>query len=73
MFLVAIIGLNGTIDSFVIARADPVNTIPKLKYYTVLTTFSDFGSSFYCCTLALGNFIFMVELLVYFLEMRLEC
>jgi len=46
MFLVAIIGLNGTIDSFVIARADPVNTIPKLKYYTVLTTFFYFGSSF---------------------------
>jgi hypothetical protein len=46
MGLVGVMGINGSVDSFVLARADVKNTVPLLKYFTVLSTFVYFGASF---------------------------
>ena len=54
MILVGIMGLNGTIDAFVMARADAVHTIPQLKYYTIISTGVYFGSSFVLLHYGLG-------------------
>lgn len=60
MFLVGIIGLNGSIDSFVLARADVVNTVPKLKYFTIITTVIYFGSSILFLHFGLGYAIYIM-------------
>jgi O-antigen/teichoic acid export membrane protein len=38
MALLAVLGINGTMEAFVMARADVVKTIPKFKYFTLLST-----------------------------------
>lgn len=71
MVLVGVMGLNGTIDSFVMARADAVNTIPKLKYFTVVSTGVQIGASFFllhsgfgAAGLFLGNTLGMVTKII---------
>jgi hypothetical protein len=54
MVSIWILGLNGTIDAFVIARADPDKTVPLIKYFTILSTIVYFGSSFLFLHLGLG-------------------
>lgn len=54
MILVGVMGINGAIDSFVLARADPVTTVPKLKYFTIVSTLIYIGSSLLLLHLGLG-------------------
>jgi hypothetical protein len=54
MVLIWILGLNGTMDAFVIARANPDKTIPLIKYFTVLSTIVYFGSSLFFLHLGYG-------------------
>lgn len=45
MVLLGILGINGTMEAFVMARADVVKTVPKFKYFTVFSTLIFIGSS----------------------------
>ena len=45
MVLLSVMGFNGTIEAFVLARGDPVKTIPKIKYFSVFSTSCYIGSS----------------------------
>ena len=44
--LLSVMGFNGTLEAFVMARADPVLTIPKVKYFNVLSTLCSIGISY---------------------------
>jgi hypothetical protein len=45
MVLLGVIGINGSMEAFVMARADVVRTVPKLKYFTVFNAMVFIGSS----------------------------
>lgn len=45
MMLISVMGINGSLDSFVIARADVKTTVPLIKYFTVISTGLYFASS----------------------------
>ena len=47
LVLLSIMGFNGTMEAFVLARADPVVTIPKFKYFTIFSTLCYISSSFW--------------------------
>jgi hypothetical protein len=54
MVLLGVLGINGTMETFVVARADVIHTIPKLKYYTILNAMIFIVSSLLLLQLGLG-------------------
>jgi hypothetical protein len=54
MVLLGVLGINGTIETFVVARADVVHTIPKLKYFTIFNAIIFIGSSLFLLHIGLG-------------------
>jgi hypothetical protein len=63
MTLLAVLGINGSMEAFVMARADVVKTIPKFKYFSLLSTAIFVSTSLLLLHLGFGYFCWNVGLL----------